>query len=153
MDAKTKEEQRRYGELVKEHRKSPPIFKRILLAFLIGGILCLLGQGILNFFSGVERTTAEASATALAAMILLGAVLTGLGLYDELGQIGGAGAAIPITGFANTIVSAAMEFKREGLLLGMGAKMFVIAGPVLVYGILASFFVALLKSALTGEFQ
>lgn len=96
----------------------------------------------------------EAAAVTLAAMIFVGTVLTGLGVYDEIAEVAGGagGAAVPITGFANTVTSAAMEFRREGFLLGMGTKMFVIAGPVIVYGILSGFIVALLKALFTGLF-
>ena len=118
----------------------------------MGGGFSLIGQIVLEFVSGVERTTDEASAITLAIMILLGAILTGLGIYDEIAEIGGAGAAVPITGFSNTVTAAAMEFRREGFILGMGAKMFVIAGPVLVYGILSGFLVALIKSVVLGYF-
>ena len=88
----------------------------------------------------------------LAIMILVGTVLTGLGVYDEIAEKGGAGAAIPITGFANTVTSAAMEFRREGFLPGMAAKMFIIAGPVIVFGILSGFIVALIKALILGLF-
>jgi stage V sporulation protein AC len=100
---------------------------------------------VLNIASKVENTKAEASAVTLAVMILIGTVLTAFGVYDELAEKGGAGAAVPITGFANTMTSAAMEFRREGVLLGMAAKMFVIAGPVIVFGILSGFIVTLIK--------
>ncbi|NLY10295.1 MAG: SpoVA/SpoVAEb family sporulation membrane protein [Firmicutes bacterium] len=152
MDPKTKAEQKKYQELVKGHSKKTPILKHVVLAFLIGGSICLIGQIALNYFSTVERTQGEAAATTLAFMIFLGAMATGFGVYDILGEIGGAGAAIPITGFANTVVASAMEFRREGFLLGMAAKMFVIAGPVLVYGILAGFLVTLIKASLLGLF-
>ncbi|NMB15824.1 MAG: stage V sporulation protein AC [Firmicutes bacterium] len=131
----------------------PSLLRNMLLAFLVGGTICLIGQFVFDFFKGVEQTEAEASAITLAAMIFLGAVATGLGVYDELGELGGAGAAVPITGFSNSIVSAAMEFKREGLILGMGCKMFIIAGPVLVYGILSGFLVGLVKGTLLGYFR
>lgn len=152
MDPKVEQEQKRYQKLAKDHAPKAPIWKNVLLAFLVGGTICLIGQVVLHFFGHVERTSAEASATTLAAMIFLGAVLTGLGVYDDIGELGGAGAAVPITGFSNTVVAAAMEFRREGLILGMGAKMFVIAGPVLVYGILSGFFVTLIKGAILGLF-
>lgn len=153
MDPSSKEQQQKYQKLVQSHAPKAPVWKHVLLAFLIGGAICLVGQFVLDFFTGVERTQGETAATTLAVMIFLGAILTGFGVYDVLGEIGGAGAAVPITGFANTVVAAAMDFKREGYLLGMAAKMFIIAGPVLVYGILAGFIVALIKSAVLGLFQ
>lgn len=117
----------------------------MLWAFFVGGVICTVGQVVLNIASKVENTKAEASAVTLAVMILIGTVLTAFGVYDELAEKGGAGAAVPITGFANTMTSAAMEFRREGVLLGMAAKMFVIAGPVIVFGILSGFIVTLIK--------
>lgn len=117
----------------------PPVKRGSLLvrAFLVGGTLCLIGQFVLDFFTGIEPNEGQAIATTLATMILLGALLTAFGVYDFLGEWGGFGAAVPITGFANSVVSSAMDFRREGLVLGMGSKMFVIAGPVIVFGILA----------------
>lgn len=153
MDPKEAAKQQEYRDLVKAMEPKPSLLRNMLLAFLVGGTICLIGQFVFDFFKGVEQTEAEASAITLAAMIFLGAVVTGLGVYDELGELGGAGAAVPITGFSNSIVSAAMEFKREGLILGMGCKMFIIAGPVLVYGILSGFLVGLVKGTLLGYFR
>lgn len=141
-----------YQQLVRENQPPRRTWRNVILAFVVGGSFSLIGQIVLDFVSGVERTTDEASAITLAIMILIGAVLTGLGIYDEIAEIGGAGAAVPITGFSNTVTAAAMEFRREGFILGMGAKMFVIAGPVLVYGILSGFLVALIKSVVLGYF-
>lgn len=141
-----------YQKLVKEQSPPRPIFSNMLWAFGVGGLICTLGQVILNLAQLWERTKAEASAVTLAAMILVGTVLTGLGVYDEIAEKAGAGAAVPITGFANTVTAAAMEFRREGFLLGMGSKIFVIAGPVIVYGILSGFLVALIKSFVLGLF-
>jgi stage V sporulation protein AC len=107
---------------------------------------------VLTIAQSFERTKNEAAAVTLAAMILLGTILTALGVYDEIAEKAGAGVAVPITGFANTVTSAAIDFRREGFLLGMGAKMFVIAGPVIVYGILSGFIVALIKSLVLGLF-
>jgi stage V sporulation protein AC len=110
--------------------------------------LGIVGQLLFDFFTVVEPTKGEATSATLAGLILLGAILTGFGVYDRLADWGGAGAAVPITGFANSIVSAAMDFRREGLVLGMAAKMFIIAGPVLVYGALAGFIMGMLKIAI-----
>lgn len=141
-----------YQDLVKKNTPPRPVLKNMLWAFFVGGLICTLGQVFLNIAEHLETTKAEASAVTLAAMILVGTVLTGFGVYDEIAEKAGAGAAVPITGFANTVTSAAMEFRREGLLLGMGSKMFVIAGPVIVYGILSGFIVALVKSLILGFF-
>lgn len=152
MDPQQKAKQEAYQKLVKEHSPKPNAWKNVMWAFLIGGAICVLGQLMLDIFTKLERTETEAAAATLAAMIFLGAVATGLGFYDDLAEIGGAGTAVPITGFANTVVAAAMEFRREGIILGMGSKMFVIAGPVLVFGILSGFIVTLIRALLTGLF-
>ncbi len=131
-------DKKQYSEYVKKRSKNSPLAKNMLMAFLFGGAICTIGQGVSELWrlSGMDRPQA-ASATSVT-MIFIGALLTGLSVYDNLAKYGGAGTIIPITGFANSIVSPAMEFKSEGLVLGMAAKMFVIAGPVLVYGIMAS---------------
>jgi stage V sporulation protein AC len=114
-------------------------------AYVTGGAVCALGQFVLGIFIGRGLDINAASAPTLAIMILLGIVLTALGIYDEFAEFAGAGAAVPITGFANTIAASAMDFKHEGWVLGMGAKMFIIAGPVIVYGILSGVFAAFIK--------
>lgn len=139
-----------YQQLVLHNSPRRPLVKNTIMAFLTGGLFCLLGQVFLDIATIIERTEMEAAAVTLAAMILVGTILTGLGVYDEIAEIGGAGAAVPITGFANTVTSAAMEFRREGFLTGMGSKIFIISGPVIVYGILSGFIVALTKALLTG---
>ncbi len=141
-----------YQQLVQENLPPRPIVKNMLWAFIVGGLICTIGQVVLTIAQNFERTKDEAAAVTLAAMILLGTILTALGVYDEIAEKAGAGVAVPITGFANTVTSAAMDFRREGFLLGMGSKMFVIAGPVIVYGILSGFVVALIKSLVLGLF-
>ncbi|NLM42264.1 MAG: stage V sporulation protein AC [Firmicutes bacterium] len=141
-----------YQQLVQENLPPRPIVKNMLWAFFVGGLICTIGQVVLTIAQNFERTKDEAAAVTLAAMILLGTILTALGVYDEIAEKAGAGVAVPITGFANTVTSAAMDFRREGFLLGMGSKMFVIAGPVIVYGILSGFVVALIKSLVLGLF-
>ncbi|NLJ80524.1 MAG: stage V sporulation protein AC [Firmicutes bacterium] len=141
-----------YQKLVQENTPKPAVVKNMVWAFIIGGLICALGQGILQAALQLEDTKNEAAAVTLAAMIFLGTILTGSGVYDEIAELAGAGAAVPITGFANTITAAAMEFKREGFLLGTGARMFIIAGPVIVFGVLAGFFVALLRALILGLF-
>ncbi|MDB8789582.1 stage V sporulation protein AC [Romboutsia sp. 1001216sp1] len=125
-----------YKKYVEEKSPKPTYAKNYILAFIVGGIICVIGQGINDFymnFVGLGKLDA-AGATSIT-LIFIGALLTGLGVYDLIGKRTGAGSAIPITGFANSIVSPAMEFKREGYVLGVGANLFKIAGPVLVYGI------------------
>ena len=117
------------------HSKS---YRNIPMAFLVGGLLCVLGQAVMNLclYYGMEKDIASACASM--SLIILSAVLTGCNIYDNIAQHAGAGTLVPITGFANSMVSPAMEFKTEGYVLGLGAKMFSIAGPVLVYGVSAS---------------
>lgn len=107
-------------------------------AFLIGGAICAIGQAVLNFYLKTGLSTPEASAACSITLIGLSAVLTGFGIYDNIAKFGGGGTLVPITGFANAVVSPAMEFKTEGFVLGLGVKIFTIAGPVIVYGVLAS---------------
>ena len=113
-------------------------YKNIPMAFLVGGLLCVLGQAVINLALSFGLEKDRASACGSISLILLSAVLTGLNVYDNIAKHAGAGTLVPITGFANSMVSPAMEFKIEGYILGLGAKMFSIAGPVLVYGISAS---------------
>ena len=110
----------------------------MLCAFLVGGAICTVGQLFSNWYTSMDLGKDSASTATSVTMIFLGALLTALNLYDNIAKFGGAGTIIPISGFANSIVSPAMEFKSEGLVLGLAAKMFVVAGPVLVYGILTS---------------
>ena len=127
-----------YGELAK--RISPPssMAKTIPMAFLIGGAICTLGEALLNMYGALGLSQDAAGAMTSMTLLFLSALLTGLKLYDRIAQAAGAGTLVPITGFANSVVSPALEFKSEGYVLGLGAKMFIIAGPVLVYGISAS---------------
>ena len=108
-------------------------------AFLIGGTICVLGQFLLNFYLDMGLSTPAASTACSITLIGVSAVLTGIGVYDKIATFGGGGTLVPITGFANAVVSPAMEFKSEGFVLGLGVKIFTIAGPVIVYGVLASF--------------
>ena len=127
-----------YHAYVKKLAKKSPLGKDLLNAFWIGGLICTLGQLVLNGWK-MAGLDAEAAATATSvSLIFLSAVLTGLSVYDNIAKVAGAGTIVPITGFANSVVSPAIEFKAEGLITGMAAKMFVIAGPVIVYGTTAS---------------
>lgn len=133
-----------YWEYVK--RKSPPspLLPDILRAFLIGGLICTLGEGISRLWGLAGLDKQQAATAASMTLVFLGALLTGLGVYDDLARVGGAGTLVPITGFANAVVSPALEFKSEGFVTGMGAKMFIIAGPVIVFGVSASIVYGLL---------
>lgn len=127
-----------YGEYIKKKSPNTNMVGNVLKAFLSGGLICVIGQGILNLFKFYELGADEAGSATSAVLVFLGALLTGLGVYDRMAKFSGAGTLVPITGFANSIVSPAIEFKSEGYVSGMSAKMFVIAGPVLVFGISAS---------------
>ena len=127
-----------YGKLVNERSKPSPMGKNIVWAFLVGGAICTAGQGLLNFYQSYGLDKEQAGTAVSVTLILAAALLTGLGLFDKLAKRAGAGTLVPITGFANAMVSPALEFKSEGLSLGVGAKMFAIAGPVIVYGLSAS---------------
>lgn len=140
-DEKTK---KWYQDKVNSVKPKPPLLKNIIWAFLVGGLICTLGQFISNIFISWGLPKKDASGAAGAVLIFLSALFTGLGIYDELGRRAGAGSIVPITGFANSIVAPAMEFKREGYVFGIGAKMFVIAGPVLVYGMTTAFIIGLI---------
>ena len=137
-------EQRFYKEWAKSRKPKPPLGRNIVAAFVVGGLICMVGQLVLNYFVGLGMTLKEAGGPTTAVMIFLGAILTGLGLYDRIGRVAGAGSVVPITGFANAIVAPALEFKREGYVMGVGAKMFTIAGPVLVYGMTTAWLVGLI---------
>lgn len=130
--------EKQYRKLVAEMSPKSPIGKDCLMAFAIGGAICTLGQVIQNayLYWGLEKDAAG-TATSMT-LVFLSAMLTGLSLYDNLAKHAGAGTLVPITGFANAIAAPAIEFKTEGYILGVGAKMFTIAGPVIVYGLSAS---------------
>lgn len=127
-----------YQDYVKQKAPKSPIVKDAALAFLVGGAICVLGQLILNGFLSLGLDKTDAGTATSITLILLSALATGLNLYNSLARYAGAGTLVPITGFANAVVSPAIDFKAEGLVTGMAAKMFVIAGPVIVFGTLAS---------------
>ncbi|MCM1168275.1 MAG: stage V sporulation protein AC [Ruminococcus sp.] len=127
-----------YGELAKRHSPPSAMYKTIPLAFVIGGGICVLGEALLNMYQAFGLNQEDSGMWTSMTLIFLSALLTGLKLYDRIAQHAGAGTLVPITGFANSVVSPALDFKSEGYVLGLGAKMFVIAGPVIVYGISAS---------------
>ena len=141
---KTKMDSKQYESFIKNKMPKPKTLKNCVFAFIIGGFICDIGQLVTNTFKNADMSKELVSAGTAIVMVFLGAFFTGLGLYDKIGKIAGAGSIVPITGFANSIVSPAMEFKREGFIFGVGAKMFVVAGPVLVYGISASIIVGII---------
>lgn len=130
--------EKEYGKLVADMAPKSPMWRDCFNAFWIGGLICVLGQLLMNGFSalGLDKTNAG-TATSMS-LVTLSALLTGLSLYDNIAKHAGAGTLVPITGFANSIAAPAVEFKTEGFILGVGAKMFTIAGPVIVYGVSAS---------------
>lgn len=130
--------EKEYDKLVKDFSPASPIGKDCLFAFLIGGAICTLGQVFNNLYISLGLEKTDAGTLASMSLVVLSALLTGLSLYDNLAKYGGAGTLVPITGFANAISAPAIEFKTEGFILGVGAKMFTIAGPVIVYGVSAS---------------
>ena len=128
----------KYRAYVRQKQKKSPLGKDMALAFLIGGLICVLGQLISDGYIAAGLPREEAATATSVSLVFLSALLTGLNLYHRLARYGGAGTLVPITGFANAMVSPALEFKSEGFVNGLGAKLFSIAGPVLVYGITAS---------------
>ncbi|RJX21126.1 MAG: stage V sporulation protein AC [Ammonifex sp.] len=131
--------------MVRDLVPRPPYLRNSLLAFLFGGLVAIIGQ----FFTDIYRITMnmsvkEAGNPAVATMIFIGALLTGLGVFDKIARYAGAGLVVPVTGFANSVVSSALEFKREGLVFGIGSKMFILAGSVITFGVVTAFFVGLI---------
>ena len=140
-----KQDKNEYKNYVDKISPKPSYVKNYIMAFLVGGLICCIGQGINDFYMKIANLEKlQASSATSMTLIFIGAFLTGLGVYDLIGKRAGAGSIIPITGFANSIVSPAMEFKKEGYVMGVGANLFKIAGPVLVYGISTSIVVGLL---------
>ena len=127
-----------YQNYVKQQAKKSPLLKDLLLAFLIGGAICMIGQAVMNGWSAAGLSKEDAGTATSCTMVLLSALLTGLNLYNKLARFGGAGTLVPITGFANAVVSPAIDFKSETMTLGSCTKMFTIAGPAIVYGVSAS---------------
>ncbi|MCL2379014.1 MAG: stage V sporulation protein AC [Defluviitaleaceae bacterium] len=136
-------EKKRYGEMVKAASPGSTVGVNCLKAFLVGGSICAVGQVIHNILMAQNFSRDDAGLITAGILIVTAVLLTALGLYNKLGKHAGAGSVVPITGFANAIAAPAIEYKKEGLVLGIGAKMFVIAGPVLVYGAMASVLVGL----------
>ena len=130
--------EKQYAQLVKELSPKSSLWKDCLNAFLIGGAICAAGQGIMNFYLWLGLDKENAGTAMSMTLVAISAFLTGLSLYDNIAKHAGAGTLVPITGFANSIAAPAIEFKTEGFILGVGAKMFTIAGPVIVYGVTAS---------------
>ncbi|MCO4850295.1 stage V sporulation protein AC [Bacillus vallismortis] len=137
-----------YKSKVKTYQPKPPYVWNCVKAFLVGGLICAIGQGLQNFyihfFDFNEKTAGNPTA---ATLILMSALLTGFGIYDRIGQFAGAGSAVPVTGFANSMASAALEYKSEGFVLGVATNMFKLAGNVIVFGVVAAYIVGMIRFA------
>lgn len=138
-----------YQEMIKQVKPKPPVLKNSFWAFLMGGAICTLGQGLFNLFIAQGLAKLDAVAAASTVLIFTAALLTGLGIYDDFAKFAGAGSIVPITGFANAMVAPALEFKREGMVLGVAARLFSIAGPVLVFGFVTSWLIGLVTFIFT----
>ncbi len=147
---KLSQEMQRYQNMADELRPGKPILKNALTAFFVGGVICLVGQGVQWLFMQQGMTPKEATSPTTIVMIGLGALSTGLGWYDRVVKYGGMGGSLPITGFSNAMVAPAMDSRTEGFILGVGAKLFTVAGPVLAYGLAAAFIVGLIRFLITG---
>lgn len=131
-------DKKEYEELANKKKRNSPIMKDCILAFVVGGLICVVGQLLFALYTSFGLEKEVATTLESVSLVFLSALFTGIGLYDSLAKHAGAGTLVPITGFANAVVSPAMEFKTEGLILGTAPKMFIIAGPVIVFGVTAS---------------
>lgn len=144
-------DQKKYQQLAKKNEPARPVLANCLRAFLVGGLICVIGQLITEAMIGwFDFTQKTASSPTVAILILISVILTSLGVYDKLAQWAGAGSAVPVTGFANSMCSAALEHRSEGLVLGVGGNMFKLAGSVIVFGTVAAFFVAIVHMIIGG---
>lgn len=139
--------QQEYQQLAKKHEPPRPLLRNFTRAFLVGGVICLIGQGLqemfIRYFDFTEKTAGNPT---VAVLILISALLTGLGLYDRIAQWAGAGTSVPVTGFANSIASAAIDHRSEGYVLGVGGNMFKLAGSVIMFGVASAFVIGLIKT-------
>ncbi|WP_144509474.1 stage V sporulation protein AC [Bacillus sp. FJAT-22090] len=142
-------DQKQFDKIVDKQTPKAPLLVNMIKAFLVGGIICTVGQLItlfyIRFFPFTERTAGNPT---VATMVFIAMILTGTGLYKKISQFGGAGSAVPVTGFGNAVISASIEHKSEGYVLGIGGNMFKLAGSVIVFGVLSAFLVALIKTIL-----
>lgn len=139
-----------YQKLAQDREPKRPVLRNCIRAFLVGGTICLLGQGITDiyiyYFGFTEKSAGNPT---VATLIFISVLLTSLGIYDHIAQWAGAGTAIPVTGFANSMASAALEHRTEGYVLGVGTNMFKVAGPVIVFGVFSAFIIALIRTLFT----
>lgn len=139
-----------YKEYAEKHAPRSPVGKNCLIAFLVGGLICCVGQFINQLYTMAGLDTQSAATADSITLVFLGVLLTALGLYDDIAKRAGAGTLVPITGFANSVAAPALEFKTEGFITGTAAKMFIIAGPVIVYGVSASVIYGLILCLIGG---
>lgn len=139
-------EREEYQQYVNKNVPKSPMVRTLIAAFIVGGLICCIGEGVGDILKVIFKDMSEENIGIWTGciMIFLGSLFTALGLYDKLGRFAGAGSIVPITGFANSVISPAMEYNREGVFFGICAKMFVIAGPIIVFGVVASFLVGLI---------
>ena len=142
--ANIKQVKKDYQKIIDQHSPKNKVLTNSIKAFFIGGIICSVGQGLIDIYMYLGLSFYESTMLATDSLIFISAVLTAFNVYDDIGKVGGAGALIPITGFANSMVSAGMEYKKEGYIYGLGAKLFTIAGPVIVFGTIASVVIGLI---------
>ncbi|MDP4084409.1 MAG: stage V sporulation protein AC [Bacillota bacterium] len=142
-------QQQQYQHLQQKHELKRPVLKNCVKAFFVGGLFCLVGQAVsyfyIYFFNFTEKTAGNPT---VATMVFFSMLLTGFGIYDRIGQFGGAGSAVPVTGFGNAVISASIEHRTEGFVLGVGGNMFKLAGSVILFGVFSAFIVALIKTLL-----
>lgn len=155
MSDKTKKKlsptQKEYQLFAKQREPKRPVFLNCIKAFLIGGFICIIGQALtifyMTFFDFTQKTAGDPT---VATLIFIAVLMTGFGVYDRIAQFAGAGTAVPVTGFANAVASAAIEHRTEGYVLGVGGNMFKLAGSVIVFGVVAAFVIALIRVIITG---
>ncbi|AIC94669.1 MULTISPECIES: stage V sporulation protein AC [Shouchella] len=142
-------EQEQYQKVAKKYEKKRPVLKNCIIAFFVGGAVCVIGQCLQVFYyTFFDFTEKSASNPTVATLIFIATLITGLGFYDRIAQVAGAGTAVPVTGFANSVASAAIEHRTEGYVLGVGGNMFKLAGSVIVFGTVAAFVISLIKTLL-----
>jgi len=142
-------QQKKYQTLLQKHELKRPVLKNCIKAFLVGGLICMIGQAVsyfyIYYFNFTEQNVGNPT---VATMVFFSMLLTGFGVYDHIGQFAGAGSAVPVTGFGNSVISAAIEHRTEGFVLGVGGNMFKLAGSVILFGVFSAFVVALIKTLL-----
>jgi stage V sporulation protein AC len=140
-------QQAMYKKVVTKAEGKPPRLRNAVYAFLAGGLVCLIGQAISDFWAWfMDLSTEEAGNPTVATMIFIAALLTGLGVFDNIARVAGMGVGVPVTGFANSMTSSALEFKREGLVYGVGSRMFQLAGSIIVFGVVTAFAVGVIAA-------